>query len=722
MRLSCRASVVIPSGGAQRRSRGIAVVPSERPLCREECDSSTTRALRVRSARNDKLRRRARTDSLARLGAAALAIACAAPASQSNSTSSPAGDPTVTYSAEGVRKPNEWPVYGGDAGGLKYSPLTTIDRSNVSRLDVAWAWKTGEQAIATTDSTLAARPGQFQVTPLAIGDTLFFSTPYNRVIALDAATGRELWSYDPKAYAAGQPSNGTGFVHRGVATWSDGKERRILIASRWRLIALDAATGRPIPSFGTNGEVDLTANILWSVVKKHYTNTSPPVVYRDLVIVGNGVGDRLVYKRDPPGDVQAFDVRTGRRIWRFNPIPQPGEYGNETWEDSAWARMGHTNVWAPFTVDVRRGLVYLPFGTPSNDWYGGERKGDNLFAESIVCLDANTGRRVWHSQITRHGLWDYDLPAPPVLATITKDGRALDVVAVITKQGWVVVFDRVTGTPIWPIEDRAVAASDVPGERVSPTQPFPTRPAPFAKQGFSEADIIDFTPELRRLALEEVRRYRLGPMYTPPSLQGTVVMPGVIGGGGWGGGAFDPMTGVLYVKATNNPAVSKLYEVTTHSDTVQARYAAELGRTLGVRVPASDGERLPELPINKPPYGTLTAIDLNRGEHLWQIPLGDDPAMRSHPMLRGVALPPALGVRGAPGPIVTRSGLLFVTGGGQVLYAIDARDGRTLWQHDVGRVAYSVPMTYATRAGRQFVVVATGAGANAELVAFTLKP
>jgi quinoprotein glucose dehydrogenase len=649
-------------------------------------------------------------------------FACAAPGGRTGSdiSATSGGSGPVMYSAEGVRKPNEWPVYGGDAGGLKYSPLTTIDRSNVARLAVAWTWKAGEQAIPRTDSTIAARPGQFQVTPLAIGDTLFFSTPYNRVIALDAGTGRELWAYDPKAYVAGQPSNGTGFVHRGVATWSDGKERRILIASRWRLIALDAATGRPIPSFGTNGEVDLTANILWSVEKKHYTNTSPPVVYRDLVIVGNGVGDRLVYKRDPPGDVQAFDVRTGRRVWRFNPIPQPGEFGHETWEDSSWTRMGHTNVWAPFTVDVRRGLVYLPFGTPSNDWYGGERKGNNLFAETLVCLDANTGRRVWHYQIARHGLWDYDLPAPPVLATINKDSRTLDVVAMVTKQGWVFVFDRVTGTPVWPIEDRPVPASDVPGERVSPTQPFPTKPAPFATQGFGENDVIDFTPEIRRLALEEARKYRLGPIYTPPSLGGTVVMPGVIGGGGWGGGAFDPATGVLYIKATNNPAVAKLHAA-TYSDTVQARYVMEPGRTLGVKAPASYGERVPDLPINKPPYGTMTAIDLNRGEHLWQVPFGDDPSMRAHPMLRGVTLPPVLGVRGAPGPIVTRSGLVFATGGGTVLYALDTRDGRTLWQHDFGRVAYSVPMTYATRDGKQFVVVATGAGANAELVALTLS-
>ena len=633
-------------------------------------------------------------------------------------------DPSPLYSAEGPRKPNEWPVYGGDAGGLKYSPLTTIDRANVSRLTVAWTWKAGEQPITPPGAGVPARPGQFQVTPLAIGDTLYLSTPFNRVVALDAASGRELWSYDPHAYDAGQPSNGTGFVHRGVATWSDGKQRRILIASRWRLIALDASTGKPIPTFGTNGEVDLTANILWSVDRRHYTNTSPPVVYGDFVIVGNGVGDRLVYKRDPPGDIQAFDVRTGKRVWRFNPIPQPGEHGNETWEDSSWARMGHTNVWAPFTVDVRRGLVYLPFGTPSNDWYGGERHGDNLFAESIVCLDAKTGRRVWHYQITHHGLWDYDLPSPPVLATIHKDGKPLDVVAVVTKQGWVFVFDRGTGTPVWPVVERPVAASDVPGERAAPTQPVPTKPPAFAKQGFTEDDVIDFTPELKRLALEEVRKYRTGPLYTPPSLQGTIVMPGAIGGGGWGGGAFDPATGVLYVKATNNPALFKLFPVETPSDTVQARYMVELGRSLGVRTPALPGAaeaaRVPELPAHKPPYGTLTAIDLNRGERLWQVPLGDEPSIRNHPLLRGVTLPPLLGVRGAPGPIVTRAGLLFVTGGGQVLYAIDVTDGRTLWQHDFGRVAYSVPMTYATRDGRQFVVVATGTGANAELVAFTI--
>ncbi|MGZ8378519.1 MAG: alpha/beta fold hydrolase [Gemmatirosa sp.] len=619
-----------------------------------------------------------------------------------------------------------WPVTGGDAGGMRYSPLTGIDRRNVGALEVAWTWATGETPIARTDSTLAARPGAFQATPLMIGDTLFLSTPYNRVVALDAATGRELWSYDPGAYRAGQPSNGTGFVHRGVAAWSDGRTRRIFINSRWRLIALDAATGKPVATFGTGGEVDLTAQLTRPVNRRHYTNTSPPVVVGDLVIVGNGVGDRLAYRNDPPGDVQAFDVRTGRRVWRFSPIPQAGEFGNETWEDSSWAYTGHTNVWAPFTADTARGLLYLPVSTPSNDWYGGRRKGDNLFAESIVCLDARTGKRVWHYQLVHHGLWDYDLPAPPNLVTIRPGGTPIDAVAVPTKMGYLFVFDRVTGKPVWPIEERLVPPSDVPGERAARTQPHPTRPAPFATQGFNEADVIDFTPELRARALEILRPYRLGPMYTPPSLEGTVAMPGVIGGSGWGGGAFDPETRTLYVKATNAPALFKLNRVAAPSDTVDADYMLDLGlSTLSVS-PGRPGDTLglhqptEALPINKPPYGTLTAIDMDTGEHRWQVPLGDTPGVRDHPLLRGVPLPPRLGVAGAPGGIVTRGGLVFITGGGSTLYAIDKADGKTLWQGELGARGYANPMTYRTRTGRQFVVIATGAGAGAKLVAFAL--
>ena len=617
----------------------------------------------------------------------------------------------------------DWPTYGNDAGGLKYSPLADVNRTNVAKLQVAFTWSTNENNIPASEGQKAARPGQFQATPLAIGDTLFFSTPFNRVVALDAATGRQYWAFDPQPWKVyGQPSNGTGFVHRGVATWSNGRERRVFINSRWRLIALDAATGRPIPSFGTNGEIDLTTGLSRAVRKEHYTNTSPPVVWGDLVILGNGVGDRLMYRGDPPGDIQAFDVRTGRRVWRFKTVPEPGEFGNDTWRDESWKYVGHTNVWAPFTVDSARGLVYLPVGTPSNDWYGGERKGANLFAEAIVCLDARTGRRVWHHQIVHHGLWDYDLPAPPNLLTLTSGGRRIDAVAVPTKQGLLFVYDRVTGQPIWPIEERRVPASDVPGEEAWPTQPWPTKPAPYARQGVSADDVVDFTPAIRSAALAEIAKYKLGPLYTPPSMQGTAVLPGVIGGSGWGGGAVDPETGWIYLKGSNSPALFTIHKRDATSDTVDAPYAVNLGgSSLTLTLRDSAGAAIGgALPIIKPPYGTMTAIDLNTGDTKWSIPFGDTPNVREHPALRGVPLPARLGVVGAPGAVVTKGGLLFATGGGRVLYALDSRTGETLWEHDLGQVAYANPMTYRTRAGRQFIVIATGAGASAKLVAFAL--
>jgi len=629
--------------------------------------------------------------------------------------------------AQGTRRADEWPTYGGDPGATKYSSLSSIHRGNVAQLQVAWRWRTGEQPIAASTNTRAAHPGTFQTTPVMVGDTLFFSTPYARVVAMNAATGQPYWSYDPGGAQAGQPSNGTGFVHRGVATWSNGRERRIFINSRWNLVALDAATGRAIRTFGDTGVVDLTAQLRRPVNKLHYTNTSPPVVYKNLVIVGNGVGDRLVYTNDPPGDVQAFDVRTGKRVWSFHTIPDSSEYGNDSWENGSWRTTGHTNVWAPFSVDLARGLVYLPVSTPTNDWYGGDRLGNDLFAESIVCVNAATGKRVWHYQLVHHGLWDYDPPAPPVLGTIRVRGRTIDAVAVPTKMGYLFVFDRVTGTPVWPITERAVGASDVPGERASPTQPVPSLPAPFAKQGFTEADVVDFTPQIKARALDIVRQYRLGPLYTPPSTQGTIVMPGAIGGAGWGGGAFDPESGIIYIKATNSPALYKIFKTPSPSDTVDASYMVDLPHSsLAVSVEApSDtvGEHqapVTDIPIIKPPYGTLTAIDLNTGAQRWQITLGDSPEIRRHPMLRNAGLPPLLGVAGAPGAIVTKGGLVFVSGGGSVLYAIDKKNGKTLWSADLGKRAYAVPMTYRTRAGRQYVVIATGAGRDAELVAFAL--
>jgi quinoprotein glucose dehydrogenase len=612
-----------------------------------------------------------------------------------------------------LRRPDgDWPVYGGDAGGMKYSPLTQINRQNVRQLEAGWSWSTGEKALAGPRLPIPGhpvRPGSFEVTPIVVDDVMYISTPYNRVVALDAESGKELWKYDPRAYDWGQVPNGTGYVHRGIAMWAGKSERRLFLNSRWRLIALNPATGKPVPGFGHNGEVDLTENLTWPTNRLHFTQTSPPVVYKDLVIVGNGVWDGFVYRQDPPGVVQAFDVRTGKIVWKFDLIPQKGEFGNETWEEGSAAYTGHTNVWAPFSVDERRGLLYLPVGTPSNDYYGGHRKGNNLFAESLLCLDANTGRRVWHFQAVHHGLWDYDLGSPPTLLTVQVGGKKIDVVAAPSKIGFLYVFDRATGEPIWPIEEREVPPSDVPGERASSTQPFPTKPPPFAKQGFTEDDVIDFTPELKAAALEIVRQYRYGPLFIPPSLQGTISMPGVNGGSNWGGAAADPETGVVYVRASNSPNLLALGQ----SDPARTEGDYDIDRSRrGLSMPGG-------LPINKPPYGTLTAIDLNRGEHVWQVPLGDTPSLRPHPALRGVTLPARLGATGLPGPVVTKGGLVFIPGG-TLLYAFDKSTGEELWAGDLGERGSGTPMTYATRSGRQFVVVATGIGERAVLTTFAL--
>jgi quinoprotein glucose dehydrogenase len=600
----------------------------------------------------------------------------------------------------------DWPAYGRDAGGSRYSPLDQINRANVATLKLAWEWKTGEKPLDSFKTT----PGNFQATPLMIDGVLYLSTPYNRVVALDAESGRELWSYDPKAYEDGQVPNGTGFVHRGVAAWRDNGKLRIFINSRYRLISLDASTGKPVANFGDNGVVNLTAGLLWETNPKHYTNTSPPVVYKDLVIVGNGVADRLVYKNDPPGDVRAWNARTGKLAWTFHTIPQKGEVGNDTWGEGSEKFTGHTNVWAPFTVDAERGLVFLPVSTPSNDFYGGRRPGANLFADSIVCLDANTGKRKWHYQLVHHGLWDYDTPSPPALVTINVGGHKIDAVAQLTKQGFVFVFDRVTGKPVWPIEERAVPASDVPGEHAWPTQPFPTKPPPIAPQGVTLDDAFDLTPELQREAQAEMKKYRLGPLFTPPSLEGTLMRPGIIGGANWGGGAVDPETGILYVKTSNQLGVARVAKGEKSPD-MDADYS----------MPRGDNATFHGgIPLIKPPYGLLTAVDLNRGEIAWQVPFGDQPRLRRNAALQGVALPARLGVPGAQGIILTKGGVIFGGCGDAALYAFDTRDGRELWSYPLPRAATATPMTYRTKSGRQFIVMATGSGADATLMAFAL--
>ena len=602
----------------------------------------------------------------------------------------------------------EWPFYGGDQAGTKYSRAAEINRSTVGRLDVAWTWKPGEKPLAE----FRTQPGAFQNTPLMIDNVLYVSTPYNRVVALDAETGRELWAYDPKAYEAGQVPNGTGFVHRGVAAWRDGGQLRIFINSRDRLICLDARTGEPVSSFGSNGAISLVSSLKWKVDPRQYTNTSPPLVFRNLVIVGNGVADRLVYPKDPPGDVRAFDARTGKPVWTFHTVPQAGEFGNDTWENDSWKVTGHTNVWAPITLDERRGLLYLPVSTPSNDFYGGARRGSNLFAESIVCLDAASGVRKWHYQIVHHGLWDYDLPSPPNLVSIKPDGRSVDAVVQLTKQGLVFVFDRVTGKPVWPIEERPVPASDVSGEQAWPTQPFPTKIPPLEPLGATEEDAVDFTPELRAAAIAELKKLRLGPLYTPPSIQGTLQRPGIIGGANWGGAAFDAATGRLFVKTSNQAHVARLGKPEMRASEVEAEYARQ-GDT--------SSEFNNGIPLLKGPYAHLTAIDLNRGAIAWQVPFGDLPSLRQHPALKAVTLPDRLGAPGAPGAIVTAGGLVFVGGGDGALHAVSTENGEDVWSAPLPRRSTGTPMTYRARNGKQYVVIAVGTRADAELVAFALK-
>lgn len=626
--------------------------------------------------------------------------------------------------------PIGWPSYAGDPGATRFSPITELTPANVRRLRPAWVWRPAEGRVRDTLKRRLASPLSFEATPLVFADTLFLVTPLHQAVALDATTGREIWRFDPGTWRQGATLTRVNVTHRGVTVWSGPQGRRVFLATGPFLYALDAATGKPLPDFGDGGKVDLVVGLGRKVDPAHFGNTSPPAIIDSLVVVGSAVADEVTYPGDPPGDVQAFHAITGAPVWRWSPVPGAGEPGADTWPPNAAATVGHTNTWAPITVDPERGLVFLPVSTPSNDWYGGARLGANLFAESLVCLDGRTGKERWHFQTVHHGLWDYDLASQPTLIQVRRGGRTIDAVAVAGKTGFIYAFDREAGTPLWPIEERPVPPSDVPGEIASHTQPYPTKPAPFARQGFGLSDVVDFTPAIRAQALERLKGRRLGPIFTPPSLPGTIVSPGWIGGAGWGSVAFDPSTRTLYVKATNRATLASLVPAQAGRPDQQGAYVLDpdtLPRSGDhFRLPAVRrwfGANIPpvEIPVGKPPYGTLTAVDMDSGEQRWQITLGDTPAIRKHPALRHLDLPP-LGVAGPPGAIVTAGGLLFITGGGSVLFAIDKASGETVWSYELGLDAFSVPVIYRGSDGRPYVVSAAGSGTKARLVAFTLDP
>lgn len=622
----------------------------------------------------------------------------------------------------------EWHHYGGDAGSTRYSPLDQITPANVDDLEIAWRWKA---------ASYGPRPEyNYQATPLMVDGVLYVTAGTARdVVAIDATTGETLWMwrYDGGERADRAPRKN----HRGVAYWTDGTSERILyITAGYRLISLDANTGRPDPTFGDEGIVDLFDGLDRPRPEIGLVGaSSPPMIVGDIAVVGSAMSAFARTRENIAGFVRGYDIRTGERRWIFHTIPQPGEYGNDTWENDSWQYTGNTGAWAPMAADPELGYVYLPLETPTNDLYGGDRPGDNLFAESLVALDAATGERVWHFQFVHHGIWDWDIPTAPMLIDITVDGRTIKAIAQVTKQAWTYVFDRVTGEPVWPIEERPVPIGDVPGEWYSPTQPFPTKPDPFDRQGITAGDLIDFTPEIRAEALRIASEYRMGPIFTPPSsptdtsVRGTLMVPGLTGGANWQGGAVDAETGILYVSSISNPMRAAARPPTGSLPDFSAM--ARAARARAPAGPAGCNMMGPlGLPLIKPPWGRITAIDLNTGDHLWMVPNGDTPdCVKNHPALEGLELAPT-GKAERGGLLVTKtlvfagegSGLFAAPRdtGGPMFRAHDKLTGEVVAEFELPAHQTGLPMTYL-QDGRQFIVVAVGARDHpAELVALAL--
>jgi len=673
--------------------------------------------------------------------------------------SSQSGSKNV-ISANSARN-GEWPHYTGDLAGTRYSPLDQINADNFNKLEVAWRFKT---------DNLGTRPEfKLEGTPLMIKGMLYTTAGTRRsIVALRADTGELVWVHSEfeGQRAVNSPRQLSG---RGLSYWTDGRTERILyVTTGYRLIALDAKTGNRIPSFGKDGVVDLKVGAVNGDGRQIDLETgdaglhSTPIVVKDTVIVGMAMKEGFTVKthNNVKGQVRAYDVRTGKQLWVFNCIPRPGEFGNDTWHKNSWADNGNTGVWTQVTVDEELGLVYLPVETPTSDFYGGHRPGNNLFAESLVCVDLKTGKRKWHFQVVHHPLWDYDLSSAPILADINVNGRSIKAVAMPSKQAWVYVFDRVTGEPVWPIEEHPVPQGDVPGEWYSPTQPFPTKPPAYARQAVTEDDLIDFTPELRAQALKVLAQYKNGPIFNPPILSKLggplgAMNTGILNGGtNWPGGGYDPETHNIYVPASNSslapvglieppPGYSDIkYALGTAGQPFVVREGPGFGSAADYpqeprrAAPGSGGGTgggtlVQGLPLVKPPYGTLSAINLDKGEIIWQVPHGDTPdVVRNHPMLKGRDIPKT-GQNGAVGLVVTRT--LVIMGDPQMTTAEGRARGAMLRAYDkwtgkeVGAIYMPAqqsgsPMTYMLN-GKQYIIVAVSGGPySGEYIAYALPP
>ena len=692
----------------------------------------------------------------------ALLVACLIPALGSTA----GAQPWQTYDTSN----GEWRSYAGDIGGKKYSPLDQIDADNFADLELVWEWTSVDNFVSKTmpdgsewwaplDTIVEAlveetpdlyrvghlpNPSGFQATPLMVDGVLYFNTPLSQGVAVDATTGETLWVYNPKSYEEGTTTMTGTWRQRGVAYWTDGAgDNRIFWGTgNGYLVCVDAQTGQPCPDFGPsgNGMVDAMEGVPRATRgERDYLNAllygihSPPIVVRDRVIHGSHVADRRITKEAIPGWVRAWDVRTGEHAWDFHTVPDSAdEFGADTWLNDSWRYSGNANVWSMLAGDNELGMVYLPTGTATNDYYGADRLGDNLYSETLIAVDIETGQRAWHFQAVHHGLWDYDFPTHPNLLDVTVDGRDIQAIAQVSKQGFVYAFDRVTGEPIWPIEERPVPQeTNMPGEVPAATQPFPTKPAPFDYQGITIDDLVDFTPELRQMAIEAVEGFTLGPLFTPPTrpvegeTRGTIMRPPPGGTAGWAGAAADPDTGMLYIPSRNQVSVIGLYapDADSGSTVAYTHGAPEAERMEQLRRGIRTGPQMPQgLPLLKPPYSRMSALDMNTGEYAWVVPTGDGDRYRRHPMLRDLDLPPLGGDNGTNGPLLTRTLLIYCltagsSSGGPRLVAYDKASGEELASVDLPSGAIGTPMTYMVD-GRQYIAMTLGGGPR--LVAFAL--